>query len=248
MALRPTAAEAKRCERRRCVHDPAIDAAACIRSIVCQALDSGKVESKKKRLHKAAGQKDSNGVRENQEGSIQAPKEQKNLVDVKKEQNSVVDVENEQKNDIDFAKNEKEPQIDVVAIKKQIGEVYPSNPEKSEVHLSNTHNYCVATNDQGLRAILRTVPGVPLIYINKNNVMILEPPSRETAKRIASIELSKTQPLAFEQSLCVRQDEIPVTKRRRKEPNSLSQKKKLVTAECASVSVPVDGKKRRRRR
>ncbi|CUS13156.1 unnamed protein product [Tuber aestivum] len=38
----------------------------------------------------------------------------------------------------------------------------------------NKHRYCVATQGGDIRAMLRAVPGVPLIYINRS-VMIMEP-------------------------------------------------------------------------
>jgi U3 small nucleolar RNA-associated protein 23 len=43
----------------------------------------------------------------------------------------------------------------------------------------NKFHYCVATQDQELRSHLRSIPGVPLMYINKS-VTILEPPSKAT--------------------------------------------------------------------
>jgi len=51
---------------------------------------------------------------------------------------------------------------------------------------NNQFKYCVATQDKSLRTKLGKIPGVPLIYI-KNNVVILEPPSFatvETAKKV----------------------------------------------------------------
>ncbi|CAZ85689.1 unnamed protein product [Tuber melanosporum] len=38
----------------------------------------------------------------------------------------------------------------------------------------NKHRYCVAAQEGGIRTMLRAVPGVPLIYINRS-VMIMEP-------------------------------------------------------------------------
>ena len=51
---------------------------------------------------------------------------------------------------------------------------------------TNQFNYAVATQDQELRAYLRSIPGVPLIYINKS-VMILEPISIATLKKVDEV-------------------------------------------------------------
>jgi U3 small nucleolar RNA-associated protein 23 len=50
----------------------------------------------------------------------------------------------------------------------------------------NSHNYCIATQDAGLREHLRAIPGTPLVYINKS-VMILEPPSQATLERVQEV-------------------------------------------------------------
>lgn len=57
----------------------------------------------------------------------------------------------------------------------------------------NPHNYCVASQDVELRKELRKVPGVPLIHINRS-VVVLEPPSSATKKKIAEGEKAKTLP------------------------------------------------------
>ncbi|CAK7212078.1 hypothetical protein SBRCBS47491_001348 [Sporothrix bragantina] len=54
----------------------------------------------------------------------------------------------------------------------------------------NKHRYVVATQDQNVRRYMRTVSGVPLIYINRS-VMIMEPMSETTAKVGASAERAK---------------------------------------------------------
>ncbi|KAL1901957.1 hypothetical protein Sste5346_001663 [Sporothrix stenoceras] len=54
----------------------------------------------------------------------------------------------------------------------------------------NKHRYVVATQDQSVRRYMRTVSGVPLIYINRS-VMIMEPMSEMTAKVGASAERAK---------------------------------------------------------
>ncbi len=44
---------------------------------------------------------------------------------------------------------------------------------------SNPHHYLVASQDQELRRVLRRLPGVPLIHIIRNT-MVLEKPSDAT--------------------------------------------------------------------
>jgi U3 small nucleolar RNA-associated protein 23 len=45
--------------------------------------------------------------------------------------------------------------------------------------LTNKHRYVVATNDPEVRAFMRRIPGVPLVYVNRS-VMILEPMTAAT--------------------------------------------------------------------
>lgn len=45
--------------------------------------------------------------------------------------------------------------------------------------LTNKHRYVVATQDPKIRAFMRRIPGVPLVYVNKS-VMILEPMASAT--------------------------------------------------------------------
>ncbi|CAK7270195.1 hypothetical protein SEPCBS119000_003964 [Sporothrix epigloea] len=54
----------------------------------------------------------------------------------------------------------------------------------------NKHRYVVASQDQAVRRYMRTVSGVPLIYINRS-VMIMEPMSEITAQVGASAERAK---------------------------------------------------------
>ncbi|KAJ3045520.1 hypothetical protein HDV00_009175 [Rhizophlyctis rosea] len=93
---------------------------------------------------------------------------------------------------------------------------------------TNKFNYCVATQDTGLRAQLRNIPGTPLIYINKG-VTILEPPSHATLDAIKQMEVAKTKPQSFEVSVLKKPEpqEEPVRKKKKvKGPNPLSVKKK----------------------
>jgi U3 small nucleolar RNA-associated protein 23 len=44
---------------------------------------------------------------------------------------------------------------------------------------TNKHRYVIASQSGPLRSMLRTIPAVPIIHINRS-VMILEPPSDAT--------------------------------------------------------------------
>ncbi|KAF9109669.1 hypothetical protein BGX27_007361 [Mortierella sp. AM989] len=59
------------------------------------------------------------------------------------------------------------------------------------ISTSNPHNYVVATQSKKLRVNLAKVPGVPLLYINRAN-MILEPPSETSLLACKKIESDKT--------------------------------------------------------
>lgn len=98
---------------------------------------------------------------------------------------------------------------------------------KEVIGIKNENRFCVASNDKNLRIYLRTIPAVPLLYINKS-VMILEPPSQSTLSSMQESEIHKTEPKSFEVSVRTSEaDEITDTKKRkrRKEPNPLSVKK-----------------------
>ncbi|KAG0339739.1 hypothetical protein BG004_006696 [Podila humilis] len=56
---------------------------------------------------------------------------------------------------------------------------------------SNQHNYVVASQSKKLRSQFASVPGVPLLYINRAN-MILEPPSEASLSKCKQIESAKT--------------------------------------------------------
>ena len=44
---------------------------------------------------------------------------------------------------------------------------------------TNKHRYVIATQSHPLRVSLRTIPGVPIVHINRS-VMVLEPASEAT--------------------------------------------------------------------
>ena len=52
----------------------------------------------------------------------------------------------------------------------------------------NKHGYCVATQDAQLRADLRQIAGIPLMYVNKS-VFILEPLSSATLGQMHEVQI-----------------------------------------------------------
>lgn len=54
----------------------------------------------------------------------------------------------------------------------------------------NKHRYCVATQSSEIRQLLRAVPGVPLVYINRS-VMIMEPMAPISAMKREREEMGK---------------------------------------------------------
>ncbi|KAF9556266.1 hypothetical protein EC968_008369 [Mortierella alpina] len=56
---------------------------------------------------------------------------------------------------------------------------------------SNPHNYVVASQSKKLRSRFGQIPGVPLLYINRAN-LILEPPSQASLSKCKQIESGKT--------------------------------------------------------
>ncbi|KAI9839069.1 MAG: hypothetical protein M1838_004404 [Thelocarpon superellum] len=74
---------------------------------------------------------------------------------------------------------------------------------------TNKHRYVVACQGPDVRAVLRTIPGVPLIYINRS-VMILEPMTSLTSQIRAKEERSK-----FRAGLVGKRLSIPSLKRKR---------------------------------
>jgi len=67
---------------------------------------------------------------------------------------------------------------------------YLLNPTKNQQpETNNPHSYIVATQDTSLRTTLRNIPGVPLIYLKMNN-LILEPISEASKAASAQVDLS----------------------------------------------------------
>lgn len=117
----------------------------------------------------------------------------------------------------------------------------------------NKHRYVVATQNTKLRKVLRGVPGVPLIFMNRS-VMVMEPASDATMRAATLSENAKlTTGLNDTKIGYVKKDteedeaEQPQKKKRKgpKEPNPLSMKKKKTTS---NESQPQDADKPKKKR
>lgn len=116
----------------------------------------------------------------------------------------------------------------------------------------NKHRYILATQDETLRAELRQIPGVPMMYIRRA-VMIMEPPSPASLARKEVVEQKK---LGGVESLGKRKrdddddGEKKKRKRKPKEPNPMSVKKKKNTTapllvQKAGEHIDTDGENER---
>ncbi|KAA1468665.1 Fcf1-domain-containing protein [Dentipellis sp. KUC8613] len=94
---------------------------------------------------------------------------------------------------------------------------------------TNKHRYVVATQSQPLRAKLRSIPGVPILHVNRS-VMILEPPSDTTLRAKALVETEALNPSTSEtaklKAVAAAPPEPPKKRKGPKGPNPLSVKKK----------------------
>ncbi|KIY45422.1 Fcf1-domain-containing protein, partial [Fistulina hepatica ATCC 64428] len=94
---------------------------------------------------------------------------------------------------------------------------------------ANKHRYVVATQSQPLRVLLRGVPGVPIVHVNRS-VTILEPPSDVTLRHKALTEDQAQEASTSERALVAPVDgNAPPPRKKRKGPkgpNPLSVKKK----------------------
>ncbi|KAF7729214.1 hypothetical protein EC973_004743 [Apophysomyces ossiformis] len=100
------------------------------------------------------------------------------------------------------------------------------------IDTNNPHHYCVATQDPSLRKKLRKVPGVPLLHIN-HNAIVLEPISSFSKQAIDQAQYEKARPPPAEREMLKRmfggeeeQQQPRPKKRKAKGPNPLSCKKK----------------------
>ena len=93
----------------------------------------------------------------------------------------------------------------------------------------NKHRYILATQDEELRAEMRSVPGVPMVYIRRA-VMIMEPPSPASLTRRDAREREKLGGLEKRKREGGEDEGEEGVKRKKrkgpKEPNPLSVKKK----------------------
>ena len=118
---------------------------------------------------------------------------------------------------------------------------------------ANEKRYFVASQDKQLRNALRKIPGVPLLYINYNCI-VMEKPSFVCVKKANEVQTARTEPTDHEREKLERlkaseleKPEIIRRKRKRpKGPNPLSCKKKKTKQECSNTSNKSSSRKRRR--
>ncbi|KAI9281334.1 Fcf1-domain-containing protein, partial [Umbelopsis sp. AD052] len=106
---------------------------------------------------------------------------------------------------------------------------------KEIIDKDNPHNYCIASQDADLRKFLRSVPGVPLIHINRS-VVVLEPPSKATKIKMAQLEKAKTLPNEKELSFM-----------QKKKKQLKDQEKKAATQDGNGEAKEAASKKRKRK-
>ncbi|XP_031566348.1 rRNA-processing protein UTP23 homolog isoform X1 [Actinia tenebrosa] len=124
---------------------------------------------------------------------------------------------------------------------------------KSIIGPSNTNRYFVATQDRELQTHLESIPGVPLMYLN-HNCMVLEKPTPLSYDTAQQIQDSKVNPTSLEKETIAKLKGEPESeeKRRRKRkkpsgPNPLSILKKKRTAD-KTMSQTVKKKRIRKRK
>lgn len=127
----------------------------------------------------------------------------------------------------------------------------------SHVGKDNPHHYFIATQDVELRRKLRRIPGVPLLYINRNT-LVLEGVSDDSRDQAEQIGAEKAQPTKYEKSVLesLGKAELSITapkkpKRKIKGPNPLSCKKKSKTSVAPApkaAGIVSKGQKRRIRK
>ncbi|KAG1946863.1 rRNA-processing protein UTP23 homolog [Pimephales promelas] len=120
---------------------------------------------------------------------------------------------------------------------------------------TNPHHYFIATQDQELTKALKKIPGVPLLYIIVNT-MVLDKPSERTLKHVEAVQLGEIvnpsqqksiQSLKEKEGLGKDGEDKRGKKRKRKSsnPNPLSclkKKKKPLPPQCKKT----DGEKKKR--
>lgn len=119
----------------------------------------------------------------------------------------------------------------------------------TDVNGENKHRYVVATQSEGLRKRLRKIPGVPLIYMNPG-VMVMEMISKASEAhrdRIESAKLTTGLNRAGADDDDTKPGEPPRKRRKVKEPNPLSVKKKHHVKPSTNTSAEEKKSQRRKR-
>lgn len=129
--------------------------------------------------------------------------------------------------------------------------------EVVNINGKNKHRYVVATNKEGLRRKLKTIPAVPMVFLDRS-VMIMEKLSQVTVNAINAVEDAKLtgglndvdaakiikRARAEEEEEVEDTEEKPKKKRKGpKEPNPLSMKKRNMKKDSAPES---EGKSKNR--
>ncbi|XP_047239595.1 rRNA-processing protein UTP23 homolog [Girardinichthys multiradiatus] len=122
---------------------------------------------------------------------------------------------------------------------------------------TNPHHYFVATQDHAVTAGLKKIPGVPLLYIILNTI-VLDKPSQTSLNHVQAVQLGELVTPAQQQSIRSLKEEQGIKdgerrgkKRKRKQsnPNPLScLKKKKKGVPTSSLKKTEPGEKRKRSR
>ncbi|KAK7138576.1 hypothetical protein R3I93_015879 [Phoxinus phoxinus] len=122
---------------------------------------------------------------------------------------------------------------------------------------TNPHHYFIATQDQELTKALKKIPGVPLLYIILNT-MVLDKPSERTLKHVEAVQLGEVvvnptqqksiQSLKEKEGLGKDGEDKRGRKRKRKSsnPNPLSCLKKKRKTAMPPQPKKTDGEKKKR--
>ncbi|MEE6463305.1 hypothetical protein FKM82_005851 [Ascaphus truei] len=120
----------------------------------------------------------------------------------------------------------------------------------------NPHHYFIATQDQDLAAKIKKRPGVPLMFIIQNTI-VLDKPSPKSLAHVQTVQSSHLVPVHQKQSIEKLKDEQGVAKdsvrrgkkRKQSGPNPLSCMKKMKVPVPTTAPAPApEGKKRKRKR
>lgn len=122
---------------------------------------------------------------------------------------------------------------------------------------TNPHHYFIATQDQQLTTALKKIPGVPLLYIILNT-MVLDKPSERTLKHVEAVQLGEIVNPAQQKSLQSLKEKEGISgdaekrgrKRKRKQsnPNPLSCLKKKKKKATPQQPKNPDGEKKKKKR